>query len=130
MEQLDLLLRDAKTNEASLTLIMAQKTHTDALKLCKLLSGLDDKQIAAHLGIDQAHWSRIWSGQAHFPADKYIEYMSICNNIIPLIWLAHSTGYTLKPLMTELEQQVVSQQKRINELELILQWEKDKGRAA
>jgi hypothetical protein len=38
-----------------------------ALKLCKEISGLNDQQICASLGIEPAQWSRIWSGQAHFP---------------------------------------------------------------
>ena len=41
-----------------------------ALKVCKEISGLTDQQICGELKMEPAQWSRIWSGQAHFPSEK------------------------------------------------------------
>lgn len=105
MEQLRLLLRDQK-KEVSFDIIDSCKTFIDALDLCKSISGLEDKQIYMALNIDKGHWSLIYtkgSNKRNFPENKLIEFMDICGNRVPLIWLARKCGYTLQPLRTELE---------------------------
>lgn len=102
MEQLQLLLRDQK-KEVGLEVILSCPTFKDALKLCKSISGLDDKQIAGTLDIDPAQWSRIFGNGGNFPENKLIEYMELCRNMVPLIWLAHRCGYGIHPLKSELE---------------------------
>lgn len=102
MEQLQLLLRD-KHKEVSVEVIMACGAFKDALKLCKSISGLEDKQLAGHLDIDPGQWARIFGNAAHFSENKLLKFMDICGNKIPLIWLAMKCGYTLSPLKTELE---------------------------
>lgn len=102
MEQLQLLLRDKK-REVSVDIIIACKNFLEAVKLSKSISGYEDKQVAGTLGIDAGQWSRILSGDANFPLNKLIDFMELCENKIPLIWLALQCGYTLSPLKTELE---------------------------
>lgn len=100
---MQLLLRDRK-REASLDIILTCNTFKEALKLCKSISGLGDKQICGHLDIDPAQWSRIWTTESgHFPENKIMKFMELCENIVPLIWLAHKCGYIIQPLKTELE---------------------------
>jgi hypothetical protein len=102
VEQLQLLLRDKK-KEVSEEVVLSCATFKDALRLCKSISGLEDKQICMPLDIDAGQWARIFGNGGHFPENKLIEYMELCGNKVPLIWLALVCGYTLTPLKTELE---------------------------
>ena len=104
MEQLQLLIRD-QNKQVSLEVILSQQTFRDALKLCKSISGLDDKQICSELNIDQAQWSRIWSGNGHFPENLLNDFMRVCQNMVPLIWLSYRNGYAPHPLKNEIEMQ-------------------------
>lgn len=105
MEQLTLLLRDQK-KEVSIEVITACHTFKDALRLCKSISGLEDKQIAMTLEIDPGQWARIFGNGGHFPENKLITFMELCENKVPVIWLAYHCGYTLHPLKTELENEI------------------------
>lgn len=51
--------------------------------------------IAEHLGIDKGHFSRIMSGQAHFPDEARPELMTLCGNFAPLQYEAMVMGFTL-----------------------------------
>lgn len=55
-----------------------------AIRLAVQVSGLDEKQVFLPLGINKAQWSRILSGQAHFPENKIERFMDIVGNEIPL----------------------------------------------
>jgi hypothetical protein len=100
------LLEKDRSRVVSLEVIEAQKTFKDALRLCKSISGVDDKEIFVKLDIDQAQWSRIFTGAANFPENKLLEYMEICNNKIPLIWLAVRCGYVIQPRKNEYELEI------------------------
>lgn len=102
MEQLQLLLRD-RQKDVSMEVIEACPTFKDALKLCKAVSGLDDKQICMTLDIDQGQWARIFGNGGHFPENKLLHFMDLCGNRVPLIWLAVKSGYIIHPIKTELE---------------------------
>ena len=117
MEQLSLLLRDQK-KEVGLDVILACNTFKDSLKLCKSISGLEDKQICMTLEIDAGNWARIFGNGGHFPENKLMLYMEICQNKVPLIWLAYHCGYTLQPLKTELEIQLEELQKQLAEKDM------------
>jgi hypothetical protein len=108
MENTELLLRRAK-QDVSEEVITKLPNFKAALKLCKDISGLNDQQVSQELGIDPAQWSRIWSGQAHFPPEKIPCLMDLCGNIVPLRWLALRYGYELRPLksQTELENEAL-----------------------
>lgn len=100
----ELMLTTAK-QEVSKEVLASISDFKAALKLCKEISGLSDKQISGELNIDTAQWSRIWVGQAHFPSEKIPCLMDICGNWIPLRWLAMKYGQELKPTKTTIERE-------------------------
>lgn len=93
-----------------------------AIRLCVEVSGLNEKAIYTQLGIDAAVWSRIKSGQSHFPQDRLNELMDICGNEIPLEWLAWSRGKGLHLLESEAERQMRLKDEEIAELKQKLAW--------
>jgi len=82
-------------------------TMLEAIRLCMHRSGYTTKFVAEYLGIDQGHMSRIMSGNAHFPDNKYRDLMGLCGNYAPLQWLAMKCGFELT--------RVDERQKRIQE---------------
>lgn len=76
-------------------LIAKCPTKKDAIRLCIHLSGLTQKTVCSRLGIDPGHFSRIMSGSAHFPDDKYPDLYSVCRNYAPLQWEAQLCGFSL-----------------------------------
>lgn len=92
--------------DVPMSLILKQRSLSAAIALCVQITGRDDKEIYLSLGIDAGHWSRILKGDAHFPVDRLGALMDLCGNEAPLLWLARSRGYELRPLETELERQV------------------------
>jgi hypothetical protein len=107
MDQLQLLLRDQQKN-VGIEVIESCATFLDAIKLSLSISGLEGKQISGHLGIDPGQWSRVLTGDANFPLKKLMEFMELCGNKIPLIWMAVKCGYTLSPLKSELEMELAT----------------------
>lgn len=78
--------------------IYKQPTATAAIKLSIQVSGRDEKEIYMALDIDKGQWSRIISGNAHFPQDKYEQFMELVGNDVFLIWLAYRRGKGLHDL--------------------------------
>lgn len=93
-------------HDISLEFIVSRPTMLHALNFAQEVSGIPDKQIADALDLDTAQLSRIKSGNAHFPPNKLAAFMRTTGNTIPLQWLAHTMGFELKPLRSELEKQV------------------------
>ena len=93
-------------------LVHRQPSMIAAIQLCLQAAGIADKEACLSLGIDAAHWSRMLSGGAHFPLHLLGPLMDLAGNEAPLEWLAHSRGYELRPLETELERQVREEQER------------------
>ena len=83
------------------------------MMLCVTASGLARKQIFDELDIDKATWSRIESGDAHFPTNKLASLMTICGNEAPLIWLAERRGWDWSTIRAHAS----DQERRITELE-------------
>lgn len=102
------LVRTAQAVDPSI--VIAQRSFLQAIKLCVQLGGFEnEKAVAAHLGIDPGHWSRIMTEHAHFPTDKLCELMDMCGNEAPLLWLVNSRGYdvhTLRRLESENERTI------------------------
>lgn len=73
------------------------KDINDALVRCCGMSGLDDKEIAAKLGIGYGHFTRMLNpnDSLHFPPEKIVPLMIVCGNMLPLEWLAWQMGYAL-----------------------------------
>lgn len=87
-------------------LVRRQRSMLAAIALAIQAAGLQEKEVSASLGIDPGHWTRILAGAAHFPLDRLGPLMDLCGNESPLRWLAHSRGYELRPLETELERRL------------------------
>ena len=100
-------------------MVARQSSLTGAIILCQTLSGLDDKEICGKGGVINAAatWSRIKSGENNFPQDKLAEYMDMCGNEAPLIWLADQRGYSLRPKETELQRQLKIEKRERDKLE-------------
>lgn len=101
-QQRSLLLR-LHSKDVSDQIIIMKNNFKDALKLTKDISGLTDLQLCQELDIDPGHWSRIWNGKGHFPDEKIIDFMNLCDSIVPLRWLALKYGYELRPMKSKLE---------------------------
>ncbi len=93
--------------------VKKQGSLNAAIVLCITASGLDRKQVYGALGIDAATFSRIESGQAHFPPNKLSNLMDLCGNEAPLIWLCESRGYDF----ASMRQHRSDQERRLAELE-------------
>lgn len=80
----------------------------------------EDKEIYLSLGLDQAQWSRIRSGKAHFPPNLLDPLCDIIGNEIPLRWWARKRGYGLVRLKSHLEAELEQERAKNTELELKL----------
>lgn len=88
-------------------LIRQQGSLLAAVRLCISMAGFDsDKEVFMPLGINAGHWSRMCSGDAHWPLDKLCALMDLCGNEAPLLWLIEARGYEpglLRQRETEVE---------------------------
>lgn len=78
--------------------IQRQPNWASALSLCANKSGLQDKVIAADVGVDNAVWSRFKSGQNAPSGEQLDRLMSRCGNEAPLFWLLLRRGYDPRSL--------------------------------
>lgn len=93
--------------------IRRQNSMQAAIGLCIAVSGRDRKQIYGALDIDAATFSRIESGQAHFPPNKLTPLMALCGNEAPMVWLCEANGYDF----TSMRKHRNDQEQRVAELE-------------
>lgn len=77
-----------------------------AIRYSVSLADLDPKQVYEPLDMDKAIWSRIENGGMSFPADQIGTLASITRNHAPLTWLAQQQGFELRPLKSELQEQL------------------------
>ena len=115
-DQRELLIRES-TQAVDYLTIKKQSSFLAAINLCCSVSGLNDKQIYMELDIAAGQWTRIKSGDAHFPPNKLDELMDLCGNEIPLIWLANQRGYGLQKLQTALERELEEERQKSADLE-------------
>lgn len=74
--------------------IRLQPTLLRAWNLAQNLAVLEDKQVYLELEIDGSHWTKIRKGLASPPADeRFVRYLDVIRNEIPLIWLVEARGY-------------------------------------
>lgn len=114
------LMADGKPLQAAqpvaLETIYKQPSALKALQLSVQVSGLGEKEIYLPLGIDKGQWSRILSGQAHFPINKYEQFMDLVGNEVLLIWLAYRRGKGLVDLEDAKDKTIRDQAAQISEL--------------
>lgn len=96
-----------------------QATFTRALVLCQEIGGLTPAELAGRIVKDEESWSKIKSPtpRQYFPQDRLNDFMDICGNEAPLVWLARRRGYSLEPLETELERLLRIERDKIGILE-------------
>jgi hypothetical protein len=70
------------------------------------LADMDPKEAYGPLEMDKAIWSRIANGGMSFPADALPKLKAVTGNEAAIYWLATACGYDLRPLRTELEDQL------------------------
>lgn len=69
-------------------------TFLHAWNYAQQISCLEDKTVYTKLQIDASHWTKIGKGNASPPADeRFIQYLDVVQNEIPLIWWAEKRGY-------------------------------------
>lgn len=78
--------------------ILRQQTWSAVISLCASKSGLQDKLVAADVGVDNAVWSRFKTGQNSPSGDQLDRLMTRCGNEAPLWWLLLRRGYDPRSL--------------------------------
>ncbi len=116
-EQLDFLQRRKVCPPVDKTYLLALPSFRRALRYSLSLSDLEPKQVYEPLDMDKATWSRIENGQQAFPPELMWKLATITGNDAPLMWLAHSRGYELRPLKTELQERLEAAEAHAVELE-------------
>lgn len=108
VEQLELLGKQRATVPDSYQQETALKckSRQHAIRKCVEISNLEAKEIYGPLGIDQAQWSRIWSGSAFLHPDLKFQLMEVCGNDVPLRYDALMRGYELTRIKSSLEAEV------------------------
>jgi hypothetical protein len=75
-------------------LVKRKPTFLAAWNLAQTHADLEDKQCYQPLGIEASHWTKIGKGLASPPGDeRFVRYMDVVRNEIPLIWLVEARGY-------------------------------------
>lgn len=100
--------------------IQRQTTWASALSLCANKSGLQDKVIAADIGVDNAVWSRFKSGQNSPSGEQLDKLMSRCGNEAPLFWLLLRRGYdprSLRRIESDVERENRELRERLLQIE-------------
>src|SRR5690606_13674258 len=91
-----------------------------AIDMACRVSGLQEKQIAADMGIDEGNWSKLRRGQRGFMPGDRIKFMAVVGNQILREWEEESLGYdstSLRVHRSELEQRLEAERARAAELE-------------
>ncbi|MBO9717496.1 MAG: hypothetical protein J7507_11990 [Pseudoxanthomonas sp.] len=108
MTQLDLPMRGAPV-PVDLADVARQQSWASVLTFCASKSGLQDKAIAAEIGMQDAVWSRCKTGQNSPSGEQVVRLMQRCGNAAPLYWLLLQMGLdpaSLRPLESETERQL------------------------
>jgi hypothetical protein len=130
LRQLGLRLSSQNAVSVDFDSVCRQKTFNAAIVLCVQSSGLDRKQVYSALGVDAATWSRIESGQAHFPVNKLEQLMDLCLNEAPLMWLIHARGYdwsSVRRKQSEVEKALTEMQQENADLKRLLRLKGEAG---
>lgn len=116
--QLDLPMRGHPTH-VDMADIARQQSWGAVLTFCASKSGLQDKAIAAEIGMQDAVWSRCKTGQNSPSGEQLVRLMQRCGNSAPLYWLLIQLGYdpaSLRPLESETERQLREAREQIAQL--------------
>lgn len=78
--------------------VRRQPSGSAALALCATKAGLLDKIVAADLGLQEAVWSRIKTGQNSLSLDGIVALIQRCGNDAPLNWMLLKLNYDPRSL--------------------------------
>lgn len=112
----------ALSEPVDFSVIKLQRSFWAACELAMAAAGLEPKQVYMTLKIDKGHWSRIESGEAHFPHNKLEAFLDLLGNDIPLRWLAYRRGLGLHMLESEQQRRLREKDDQIAELKMKLEW--------
>lgn len=70
------------------------------------LADMDPKEAYGPLAMDKSTWSRIINGGQEVPAGLLKPLRTLTGNDAAQLWIAHDWGCELRPLRTELEEQL------------------------
>ena len=118
-QQLDLRVIGSPV-DVDLAEIRRQPNWASVLSLCANKSGLQDKLIAADIGVDNATWSRVKSGQNALSGDQLDKLMDRCGNEAPLFWLLLRRGYdprSLRRIESDIERENRQLRERLQSVE-------------
>lgn len=120
--QLHLLEPRPNPKRLQYTIEQVRACHDEvaAIDMACRVSGLQDKQIAADLGIDEGNWSKLRRGQRGFMPGDRLRFMVVVGNQILREWEEESLGYdstTLRIHRSELEEQLEAERARNAELQ-------------
>jgi transcriptional regulator with XRE-family HTH domain len=97
--------------------VLSLPSFRRVLRYSLSLADLEPKQVCDQLGMDKATWSRIENGVQAFNPEQLGTLAGLTGNDAPLIWLAHSRGYELRPLKSELQEQLDAARDQLAESE-------------
>lgn len=117
LEQIDFLATKKVCPPVDKTYVLSLPSFRRALRYSMSLADLEPKQVYEPLDMDKATWSRIENGAQAFPPDLLGRLAMLTGNDAPLIWLAHSRGYDLRPLRSELQERLEAAEAHAAELE-------------
>lgn len=107
-QQLDLPMRGHPTG-IDLSDVARQQNWAAVLTYCASKSGLQDKAVAAEIGMQDAVWSRCKTGMNSPSGEQLVRLMQRCGNTAPLSWLLIRMGLdpaSVRPLESESERKV------------------------
>lgn len=88
--------------------IHALASAAAAFVLACRASGLTDKEIYSHIGIDGGYFSNIKTGKATLQADKEAAFCTRVGNRIYPEWRAHQIGCSLVVMQSEAERRAIA----------------------
>lgn len=100
--------------------VARQQTWGAVLTFCASKSGLQDKAVAAEIGMQDAVWSRCKTGQNAPNGEQLIRLMRRCGNNAPLYWLLLQLGYdpsSLRRIETDVERENRELRERLTAVE-------------
>lgn len=65
------------------------------------------------LEMDSGHWSRIVTGNAHFPLNKIAHFCEIVGNTVLPEWIAYQVGHGIVLLKSEAERRAETAEKAL-----------------
>ena len=96
------------------------KTWTQVLITAIREGNMKQEAVRLQMNYDAGLFSRILSGQAHFPIDRLYEFNEIVGNDLTIHWICYQHGYEAHVLPQLLEKQIHEKDEQIKDKEAII----------